>query len=100
MCVDVVQACDAADKGGGANQIGALHQFEGGLFESQPGSVKGAALMGDQYGALESMHLHKEFEFVDDALLLQMGLRMTRQAGRPARETYAVVSRKAQSILE
>lgn len=56
--------------------------------------------MCDEDDAVEAMDFDEELEFVDDALLFEVCLRVSGEASGPARERDAVVSREGEAVLE
>ena len=88
------------DQGGRADQVRTLDEFQAGFFQFQSRGVEGAALVGDEDDARELVNLDEELEFIDDALLFQVGLRVAREAGRAAGEGDAVVPGELQAVLK
>lgn len=71
----------------GPHQVRLLHQFEPAVFQFQARRVERTTVMGDQDDAVQAMDIGQKLEFVNNALLFQMGLRMSGQAGPPGSAT-------------
>ena len=84
----------------GAHEIGALDEFEAAVLEFEAGGVEGTGVVGDQDDALKAVDIDEELELIDDALLFEVGLRVTGEAGGAAGEGDSVVPRQVQAILK
>lgn len=71
--VDLFEAGDAVDEGGGSDEVCALNEFESWLFKDKASSVEGAGLMRDQNDAFEAVYFGEELEFVNHALFFDVG---------------------------
>jgi hypothetical protein len=91
---------DAVNEGRGTHEVGLLHQLHAAVAEFEAVGVERAPLVSDQDDAVEAVEIDEELELIDDALLLEVGLRVAGEAGRAAGERDAVVARQAQAVLE
>ena len=98
--VDGVEAGDAVDERGGADEVGALEKFQPRLLEFQARGVERAGLVGDQDDALELVDLNEELELVNNPLLFQMRLRVAGEAGGAAGESDSVAAREVQTVAQ
>lgn len=67
---------------------------------SEPAGVERAPLVRDQHDPLQPVFLRQELEFIDDAHLLQVRLRMSRQARRATGQRDAVVAGEREAVLQ
>lgn len=98
--LDLPDFRDAGHEGRGPHQIGPLHEFEPSLAELEAIAIERTVLVGDEDDPLETVDLDQELQLVDDALFLEMGLRMARQARRPAGQGDAVIAGKPEAVLK
>lgn len=84
--VDGFDARHAVYVRGGSDEVGALHEFEAGLGEFEPCGVERAPLMREQDDSLHAVHFQQKLQLINDTLLFEVRLRVTREAGGAAGE--------------
>lgn len=98
--VDDIEAGNAMDVGGGADEVCDLHAFEAGFGEAKARGIERTALMGDEHDAAKLVDLDEELEFIHDALLFKMRFLVAGETRGTAGERHAIVARETKSYLE
>ncbi len=98
--LDRIKPRDAMHERSSANEIGPLQEFHSRFLEFEPRGVERAALVRDQHDPLELVDLDEELQFIHDALLFEVRLRVPGEARGPAGKAEPVVAWKGKPVLE
>src|SRR5690606_21095257 len=78
--IDMLDAGDAADEVRRLEQVDSLLMLQEWLGQPQPGRIERAVLVRDEDHALQFMGINEKLEFIENALLCDMGLGVSCQA--------------------
>ena len=98
--LDVIDTRDPAHASRRPDQVRSKKQLQPAILELEPRGVECTSFVGDKNDAFEMVYLDEKLQLIDDALTLQMGLRMIRQARWPTGECDPVIPRQLQPILK